>query len=111
MPWYSVRVLLCIAVKGRPRRKVEQYEDRILLVRSRSHDGAQRKASKLVRRTERPYKNVYGQVVHWKLRTVYESVELFDAQLRDGTEVYWRFIRSADPDKSLRREGTMNASY
>jgi hypothetical protein len=111
MPWYSVRVLLRFTVKGRPKRRVEQYEDRIMLVRSRSHESAQRKARAMVRRSERPYKNVRGEMVIWRLQTVYESVELFDARLRDGTEVYWRFIRSSSPVQRLRREGTMNASY
>jgi hypothetical protein len=47
---------------------------------------------------------------------VYESVELFDDEFRDGkpkdgTQVYWRYIRSADPVKKLKRDGTMNGLF
>lgn len=107
MDWYSVRVLVRATGKGQPRR-VPLYEDRLLLVRAKSHNAAQKKAEKIVRKNEVPYKNCFGHTVRWRLAHVYESVHLFDKELGDGTEVYWRFIRSPDPIKRLKREGTMN---
>jgi hypothetical protein len=58
--------------------------------------------------------NPLGNKVCWRVADVYESVELFedefkDGRFKDGAQIYWRFIRSSDPGKRLKREGTMNA--
>jgi len=42
---------------------------------------------------------------------VYESVELFadevkDGKFKDGAQIYGRFIRSSNPVNRLKREGT-----
>jgi hypothetical protein len=113
MPWYSVRLLIRCTGKGQPR-LVPLYEDRLVLVSSRSHDAAQSKAKRIIDKTEVPYKNTSGYMVYWRVAKVYESVELFEPEfkngnIKDGAQVYWRFIRSADPVKRLTREGTMNA--
>jgi len=113
--WYSVRVLLRCVGKGQPKR-LPLYEDRIVLVRAGNHRAAQEKARRVINKRERPYKNSLGNVIHWKLNTVFESAELFEDELRNGrvsngAQVYWRFIRSSNPVKRLKKEGTMNALY
>jgi hypothetical protein len=115
MPLYSVRLLIRCSGKGQPKR-IPLYEDRLVLVRAKSHDGAKIKAKKIVVRQAIPYKNVYGNTVYWRVAEVYESVELFEnefenGKVRDGAQVYWRYIRSSNPSKRLKREGTMNALY
>ncbi len=110
--WYSVRLLIRCTGKGQPKR-VQVYEDRIVLVRAKSHDLAQKKARKAVGKSQVPYRNPFGNMVYWRVAKIYESVELFeeefkDGQIRDGAQVYWRFIRSSDPIKRLKREVTMN---
>jgi Domain of unknown function (DUF4288) len=113
--WYSVRVLLRCTGKGQPRR-IPVYEDRIVVASAKSHELAKRKAREIVGKREVPYKNPLGNKVHWRVAEVYESVELFEEELKDGrftdgAQIYWRFIRSSDPVKRLKREGTMNALY
>jgi hypothetical protein len=92
------------------------YEDRIVVVRARSHDAAQQKANRIVRDREAPYKNPLGNVVRWRVTKVFESVKLFEDEankdgFKDGAQVYWRYIRSSDPERRLKKEGTMNALY
>jgi hypothetical protein len=92
------------------------YEDRIVLVRAKSHGEAKSRARRVVTKREVPYRNPLGNLVYWKVWRVYESVELFDDEFRDGkpkdgTQVYWRYIRSADPVKKLKRDGTMNGLF
>ena len=108
MDWYSVRVLMRCTGKGQAKR-IPLYEDRLVLVKARSHEAAQKKAEKLVKENEVPMKNSLGNTFRWRLVHVYECVHLFDKELKEGTEVYWRYIRSSDPVKRLKREGTMNA--
>jgi len=115
MPLYSVRVLIRCAGKGQPKR-VPLYEDRLVLVRAKNHAAARTKAKKIVGRREVPYKNPLGNLVYWRVTNVYESVELFedefkDGAAKDGAQVYWRYIRSSDPVKRLKREGTMNGLF
>jgi hypothetical protein len=112
---YSVRVLIRCTGKGQPKR-VPVSEDRIVLVRAKSHDNAKKKARRIVNRKEVPYKNPLGNTVYWRVADVYESVELFEDEFKnqrfkDGAQVYWRYIRSSSPAKRLKREGTMNALY
>ena len=113
MGWYSVRLLIRCTGKGQPK-LVPLYEDRIVLVRSKSHEGAQEKARRIVGKREAPYRNALGNMVHWRVSKIVESVELFENEadkdgFKDGAQVYWRFIRSSNPARRLKREGTMNA--
>lgn len=110
MGYYSVRLLIRCTGKGQPKR-VPLYEDRIVLVQSGSHAAAKRKAERIVNNTSEPYRNPLGNVVRWRVAEVYESVELFgdefdkNGTFKDGLQVYWRYIRSTDPVKRLKREG------
>jgi hypothetical protein len=115
MPLYSVRLLNRCSGEGQPKR-VPLYEEGIVLVHARTHDGAKIKAKRIVARREIPCKNSCGSMVHWRVAEVYESVELFEdefanGKVKDGAQVYWRYIRSSNPGKRLKREGTMNALF
>jgi hypothetical protein len=110
---YSVRLLIKCTGRGQPVR-LPLYEDRLVLVRATSHEHAKQKARKAVQGSEVPYKNPLGDTVRWKVTHVFESVELFEDEfpngaIKDGAQVYWRYIRSSNPIRRLKREGTMNA--
>ncbi len=112
---YSVRLLLRCTGKGQATR-IPLYEDRLVLVRAGSHDAAKKKAKRIVGRGSTPYKNVLGNAVHWRVACVYGLTELFEDEFKNGgfkdsAQVYWRYIRSSDPLKKLKREGTMNSLY
>ncbi|MGI9101361.1 MAG: DUF4288 domain-containing protein [Terriglobales bacterium] len=113
--WYSVRVLLKCTGKGQPA-KIPLFEDRIILLRAAGHGDARKKGRKLAQGTEAPYKNPFGDTVRWRVTHVIDSVELFEDEFdqhgpKDGMQIYWRYIRSADPVKRLEREGTMNGLF
>jgi hypothetical protein len=113
--WYSVRLLIRCSGKGQPRR-IPLYEDRIVVVRAKNHDQAKVKARRIVNNAEVPYKNPLGNTVRWRVSEVYESAELFedevkDGRFKDGAQIYWRYIRSSDPVKRLKREVTMNGLF
>ena len=115
MAFYSVRVLIRCTGKRQPTR-LPLYEDRIVIVRATDHKAAQRKARKVIARREVPYKNALGNLVSWRVEAVCQSVELFDDEFKngkpnDGAQVYWRYIRSSNPVRRLRREGLMNSIY
>lgn len=98
MPLYSVRLLIRCSGKGQPAR-VPLYEDRLVLVRAKSHQGTKAKARAIANNTSGPYKNPFGNTVYWRVASVYESVELFEdefpnGKIKDGAQVYWRYIRS-----------------
>jgi len=92
------------------------YEDRIVVVRAKNHRAAQQKAVRIVRNRERPYENSLGNMVCWYVSKAVHSVKLFEDEagkdgFKDGAQIYWRFIRSSNPVRRLKREGTMNALY
>ena len=81
-----------------------------MLVHARTHGSAKIRAKRIVTRQEIPYKNASGNMVYWRVAQVYESIELFDddfanGRVKDGAEVYWRYIRTSNPGKRLKREG------
>jgi hypothetical protein len=51
------------------------------------------------------YKNVYGEMVSWKLHQVLEIVEVMGQRIAEGSEVYHRFHLNANPDATARRLG------
>jgi len=116
LAFYSVRLLIRCTGKGQPAR-IPLYEDRIVIVRSSSHEAAERKAREIVARRSVPYRNALGNMVRWRVDKVVGSMELFDdgfarnGAVKDGLQVYWRYIRSSDPMKRLNREGAMNSLY
>src|SRR4029450_14001653 len=93
--WYGVKTVYRVSAKGPPRRPDAHYdatatliEERVILVRARSHDEAQGKAeaeAKLY--TARFHVNPYGQTVTMKRLGTIESFELFDPP-RNGGEVW-----------------------
>jgi hypothetical protein len=87
------------------------------MVRANSHAAAKKKARQIAAEDSVPYKNPLGNMVRWRVAETYESVELFedefdkDGVFKDGLQVYWRYIRSKDPVKRLKREVTMNGLF
>jgi hypothetical protein len=82
----------------------------------RNHAEGKTKARRIAAQKEVPHKNRLGGTVYWRVSKVCESVELFehefkDGKPKDGAQVYWRYLRAADPGKILKRDGIMNAPY
>lgn len=107
MSWYSVRLLIKFVGPSQPKRPL--WEDRLVVVKARTHDAARKKALENTKRQLTPYRNALGKMVRMQPR-VYESVQLLDKHLKDGSEVYWRFLSSADARRKLRKEGVLEGT-
>lgn len=72
------------------------FEERIIVCRARSASEARKKAAMFGRASKQDYKNMYGKKVVWVFKEVLGVAELFDRTIREGTEVYYRFLDSKD---------------
>jgi hypothetical protein len=102
--WYTVRLLLRAEGKDQPKKR-PPYEDRWLVVEASDPTTAERKAIRFASDSEVRYKNMNSQWVKWRVVKVVAILELLDAPLVDGSEVYWRFFYSGNATRRLKREG------
>lgn len=79
-------------------------EESVILFKSMPSSAAT-KGHQVARQRQHSYKNIYGEMVRWKLHKVLEIVELFDRRITEGSEVYHRFHLKANPDATARRLG------
>jgi hypothetical protein len=50
-----------------------------------------KRASQLGRKASHRYKNSYGETVRWTFRELLEIQEIMGEELKDGTEIYFRW--------------------
>jgi hypothetical protein len=104
-PWYAVRALYRADIghkKAKPVRKL--LEESVFLFKSTPSSVAA-KGRQVAKQHQHSYRNVYGEMVRWKLHQVLEIVELIDQRITEGSEVYHRFHLRANPDATARRLG------
>jgi Domain of unknown function (DUF4288) len=92
MPWFSVRCLSECVLDDAP----ALYEDCILLIQAEDDVHARRKGDAAARKSSHQYANSFGETVRWEFREVLDVKQLFDAEIRDGSEVYYSFLSHAD---------------
>ena len=69
------------------------YEERIIVLQgAATAKDAEKKARKLGSSSEVEYESVSGESVSWKFKEVLDLVELDEAEIRDGSEVYHQFL-------------------
>jgi hypothetical protein len=109
--WFGVKSLFRTSAKGRPLGRDRFFdpaftliEERVILVRARSHDEAIGKAEREAKRyaNEAAHRNPYGQSVVVKLLSCVDSYELFSPPAA-GLEVYSRteIVARSVSDSSL----------
>jgi len=79
-----------VTVAGRP----SAHEDRLVLVAGDSEAEARAKGDREAREYEQHYLNSEAETVTWKVRGIADVAQVFDAELRNGTELYSAFIDS-----------------
>jgi len=87
--WYSARLLF--ESLHRLSKEPPFFEEKWAVFRAASHDDAATKVKKVGKKFEHAYENAKGNMVHVKFREVLEVQEILDDQIRDGTEVFFRF--------------------
>lgn len=96
--WFAVPIYLrCSEREGRD----VLLQESIRLIRARSEGHAGKAAAALAHKLEHSYKNVHGREVSWTVYDIGQPWEI-ESQLRDGTEVYPRFL-TAKVRERLRR--------
>jgi hypothetical protein len=103
--WYAVRALYRADHGHKDAKPVRTLlEESVLLFKSTSSSVAA-KGHQVAKQHQHSYRNVYGEMVRWKLHQVLEIVELMDQRITEGSEVYHRFHLKANPDATARRLG------
>src|SRR5688572_21159508 len=89
--WYSARILMEAShPDGHSEPKL--FEDSVVLLRAGSIEEAATKATRQGKKAEHSYKNAEGETVRWEFREVLDVVEVLDAELVEGSEVYHHYI-------------------
>jgi uncharacterized protein DUF4288 len=103
--WYALRALYRADHGHKDASSVRTLlEESVLLFRS-TPSSAATKGHQVAKQRQHSYKNVYGEMVRWKLHQVLEIVEVVDQPITEGSEVYHRFHLKANPDATARRLG------
>lgn len=76
------------------------WEERIILVDALSEEEAVEKAYTFVSQNECNYQNDDAVTVSWKFEKI-ERVYEIDSDLRDGTELFSRFLRNKEVESIL----------
>jgi hypothetical protein len=103
--WYAVRALYRADHGTKGANSVRTLlEESVLLFKSTPSSVAA-KGHEVAKQHQHAYRNVYGELVRWKLHQVLEIVDVFDQRITEGSEVYHRFHLNANPDATARRLG------
>ena len=91
MPWFTAKIAfesLC----DRKRRSRQFCENQYFLLKARDEKSALTKANRYGKKLRMTYLNVHQQKIEWRLLKVVAIKELFDSELKDGTEVFYEFF-------------------
>jgi hypothetical protein len=86
--WFCVRGAVAVQIEGQVKGSLS-LEDRLVLVKAKDPDGAERRLQRMWTRYAEPYMNSEGYLVRWQLIEVRDVYALFDETIdARGTEVY-----------------------
>lgn len=90
MSWFGVRVLQR-ATHGDSPSSEDLYEESVFLVLADDAEAAAQRAGELAQEASIEYRNVYGELVTWRVDHVFDPFEIGDVEPADGLEIYSRF--------------------
>jgi hypothetical protein len=93
--WYSASILF-ESVHNEKMDVNDMWEEQIVLIVANSEEEARAEAEKIGKEREHRYISATGDHVQWEFRQVEAIFELFDNELRPGTEVFSRFLRASE---------------
>jgi hypothetical protein len=89
--WFAARLLFESKLSAE---SGDLFEERLVLVRSGSAEDARKKAVKIGASSGEEYQNIDGETVSWTFTEILDLVELIDATIGDGSEVYHHFLNA-----------------
>lgn len=72
------------------------WEEKIILVRAEDEAAAEGKAAQLGKAEEHEYRNQAGELVRWSFERVERVCQMEDDVLKDGVELFSRFLRDSE---------------
>lgn len=86
--WFAVRAIFAIQVEDQTS-GLQDYEERINLVKAHSFDDAVRRLRKEFRLYATPYLNLQGEMVRWQFESVLDVYDTGEEEISaSGTEVF-----------------------
>jgi hypothetical protein len=77
------------------------FEEKIVVIEAQDEALARQIASAHGVQGSENYQNEFGERVDWRFVKVIDVKQLFDEALRDGTEVFYRFLTQTEADVLL----------
>ena len=108
LSWFAARLLFESTYSGgRPEETL--FEEKVVLIKSdHGIEDAEKRARKIGLSSTESYQNMQGQTVTWAFREVLDLVQLNEADIGEGSEVYYHFLK---PDEvTLLRESLKPSS-
>ena len=93
--WYSACLFFQSVHNERPTDE-DLWEEQIILIQSDNVADAEKQAEQIARRKEHEYISATGDKVRWVFRAASSVFELFDKELKTGTELHSRFLRAEE---------------
>lgn len=93
--WWAATATFKAVHVGKKRRR-HLWEKTTFLVRAATEDDARAKSLVIAKSKEYTYEAVVGDAIAWQFDEVVGLQELFDQELREGTEVAWSFYKRMD---------------
>jgi hypothetical protein len=78
------------------------WEQQVILIQSATEADAKIRAEQIGKEKEHEYISATGDRVRWVFRHVESVFQLFDEQLKSGTEVYSRYLRTDEVTSLLK---------
>ena len=72
------------------------WEEQIILIEATNEAAAKQKAERHGKAQENEYRNQAGELVHWSFEQVERLCEVEDVTLKDGSELFSRFLRDSE---------------
>ena len=73
------------------------WEESIIVVDALNEEQAQKKAETLAKKEAVSYQAISGEQVEWNFVGVMDSHEISDEIIKEGTEIFSRFLRKRPP--------------
>lgn len=88
LQWFAVKEIFAIQVEGQ-RKGQQTYEERIVILKAKSFEDAERRALKEFKAYGEPYLNVYGEMVRWQFEKILDVFSIAEDEFDPkGAEVY-----------------------
>ena len=92
--WFTASLLF--KSQHHPANRDSLWEEQIVLIEAEDELAAKQKAVKLGKTGELEYRNQTGELLRWSFEQVERLYEVEGNELKDGTELFSRFLRDSE---------------